>query len=117
MDDRKCCWILVQARSIEKAEDGTETAMSKESKDQFYLKLLAYLQNHDVNDDDDDDSSSSSDNDDDEDEDDPSSASDEVPQPSPKRAFFLFPNRRSSQQRLRPMHSYGRKAHWDTFFG
>ena len=76
--------------------------MSKESKDQLYDKLLAYLQAEDSNNDKDDSSSSSN---------------EENLKPLPKRGFFLFPNRRSNQPRLRPIYSYGRKSHWDTFFG
>lgn len=33
-----------------------------------------------------------------------------------KRRFFLFPLQRTDR-RARPLNSYGRKSHWDTFFG
>ena len=34
-----------------------------------------------------------------------------------KRRFFLFPSRRRKHRRYRPKYFYGRKSHWDTFFG
>lgn len=76
--------------------------MSTETKDELYEKLLGYLQDQEANNDKEDSSSSSS---------------EENIKPLPKRGFFLFPNRRSNQQRLRPIYTYGRKSHWDTFFG
>jgi hypothetical protein len=75
--------------------------MSKERSDKYYSKLLTYLKNQQENNSNNDDSLSSS--------------TDDTKQSS-KRGFFLFPTRRSSQ-RYRPIYSYGRKSHWDTFFG
>ncbi|UJR35964.1 hypothetical protein I4U23_028705 [Adineta vaga] len=37
--------------------------------------------------------------------------------PITKRGFLFFPDRRSTKRHYRPMYSYGRKSHWDTFFG
>jgi len=100
--------LSVQARSIDKIESGTENEMSKEPDDnEKYLKLLTYLNNQETN----------NHNDDDDVNNDSSSSSTEDVQQFPKRGFFLFPNRRSSSQRYRPIYSYGRKSHWDTFFG
>jgi hypothetical protein len=99
---------LVQARPIDKIESGIETAMSEEENDkpsffEKYSKLLTYLKNQETNIDNDDSNDLSS------------SSTEDVKQSS-KRAFSLFPNRRSSQ-RYRPIYTYGRKSHWDTFFG
>ncbi len=85
---------LVQARYIESRH---EDQISKESSDKYYSKLLAYLKTQEKNND-------------------LSSDSTEDVRQLPKRGFFLFPTRRSSQ-RYRPIYSYGRKSHWDTFFG
>jgi len=100
--------LSVQARSIDKIESGIENEMSKKPNDkrlssEQYSKLLTYLKNQETNTFNDDDSDSSA------------SSTEDVTQ-LPKRDFFLFSNRRSSQ-RYRPIYSYGRKSHWDTFFG
>jgi hypothetical protein len=100
---------LVQARYIDKIESGTENGISKEPTDKRlpskqYFKFLTYLKNQETNIYNDDDSDSSG-------------SSTEDIKLLPKRGFFLFPNRRSSSQRYRPIYSYGRKSHWDTFFG
>jgi hypothetical protein len=99
---------LVQARSPDKLESGNENEMSKNTDDkqifsERYSKLLTYLKNRGTNFYKDDSSDSSS------------SDTDDVKQLS--KRFFLFPARRSSSQRYRPIYSYGRKSHWDTFFG
>ncbi|CAF2650409.1 unnamed protein product [Rotaria sp. Silwood2] len=95
---------LVQARFIDKLESDEQT-----DKEEFpiekYSKLLTYLKNHrqytyDNNNNNNDLSSSST---------------EDVIQ-LPKRSFFLFPNRRSTKKN-RPTSIYGRKSHWDTFFG
>jgi hypothetical protein len=96
---------LVQARSINTIKSGSESEMSKKTneKQQFpiqYADLLRYLMNHQKTYDDNDVSSSST----------------EDVKLLPKRGFFLFPDRRSSQKH-RPTYTYGRKSHWDTFFG
>lgn len=91
----------MQARSIDQIESGMENEMSNEPNDKQYSKFLTYLKNHDTNFDTDDSSSDSIEN----------------VTPLSKRNFFLFPSRRSSQPRYRPIYSYGRKSHWDTFFG
>ncbi len=91
---------LVQARSIDKIESDNENSMSKDSIDEDYSKLLKYLKTRKTNYDNNDSSSSST---------------EDIKQLH-KRGFFLIPNRRSSQ-RYRPIYSYGRKSHWDTFFG
>lgn len=81
-------WILlVHSRSI---ESDSESDMGKKVIDKSYSKYLTYLKRHENNHDDE--------------------------KQLPKRDFFLFPSRRSSQ-RYRPIYSYGRKSHWDTFFG
>jgi len=82
--------------------------MSKEPNDKQhfskqYSKFLKYLKNQETNIYNDDNSDSSA-------------SSTEDIKLLPKRGFFLFPNRRSSP-RYRPIYSYGRKSHWDTFFG
>lgn len=82
--------------------------MSKETNDKRrfadeYSKLLTYLKNQETTNDNEDDNDSSS------------NSAENIKQ-MPKRGFFLFPSRRSSQ-RYRPVYSYGRKSHWDTFFG
>ena len=79
--------------------------MSK--KDNFnerYSRLLAYLKNQKPN-------TYNNNNDDS-----ASTSSEDIKQ-LPKRGFFLFPDRRSSQRHRQPTYSYGRKSHWDTFFG
>lgn len=86
-----------------------ESEMSKDNNDkqsilEAYSKLLKYLKTqeriHSY-----------------EDNNDSSSNSAENIKQMPKRGFFLFPSRRSSQRYRPPIYSYGRKSHWDTFFG
>lgn len=88
--------FLVYCRSIDTIESGSETDMGKNTLDKSYSKYLTYLKRHDN-------------------EYKMTNNQDEGKQ-LPKRDFFLFPSRRSSQ-RYRPVYSYGRKSHWDTFFG
>ncbi len=86
--------VLVQARSVVSRH---ENEISKQHSDKYNSKLLSYLTSQLENDD-------------------ASVDSTENNRQLPKRGFFLFPTRRSSQ-RYRPIYTYGRKSHWDTFFG
>lgn len=88
--------LTVCTRSIDKIEGDSGTDMDKKTIDKSYSKYLTYLKRHDSD-------YVSTNNHDEE-------------KQSPKRDFFLFPSRRSSK-RYRPIYSYGRKSHWDTFFG
>ncbi|CAF0752523.1 unnamed protein product [Rotaria sp. Silwood1] len=93
---------LAQARPFDN-NDLDVQADKQEFPFEQYSKLLTYLKNHRQNFYDNDNNDLSS-----------SSAEDVIQ--LPKRAFFLFPNRRSTQKN-RPITFYGRKSHWDTFFG
>ena len=92
---------IVQTRSIDPIEsdvNNVESNARQFSSDQI-TQFLTYLKHQ------------SRDNDND-----LSSSDKEDVKPISKRGFFLFPTRRSSQK-YRPTYSYGRKSHWDTFFG
>ncbi|CAF0729982.1 unnamed protein product [Rotaria sordida] len=97
--------LYIQARYIDRLESNVQTD-EQEFPSEEYSKLLTYLTNHRNN---------IYYNDNNNHNDLSSSNTEDVIQLA-KRAFFLFPNRRSTQKK-RPTYFYGRKSHWDTFFG
>ena len=97
---------------MDKIGSSFETRMLEDQNDERfpikeYLKLLKYLKNQKMR--------IRNNNNHNNDESSPNNTQDDDKQLL-KRGFFLFPNRRSSQ-RHRPIYFYGRKSHWDTFFG
>ncbi|CAF4002832.1 unnamed protein product [Rotaria magnacalcarata] len=99
---------LVQARSIAslKSDERIETFRKHDDNgfhSEKYYKFLRRLLNHRMN-------AYSEDNDD------LSSRTIGDASVLMKRGSFLFPSR-TSIKRYRPTHIYGRKSHWDTFFG
>ncbi|CAM4856308.1 unnamed protein product [Rotaria socialis] len=100
--------LYVQARSIAglKSDERIETFRKHDDKgfhSEKYYKLLRHLLNHRMNIYN-------------EDNDDLSSRTKGDASVLLKRSNFLFPSR-ASIKRYRPTHAYGRKSHWDTFFG
>ncbi|CAF1197860.1 unnamed protein product [Adineta steineri] len=105
--------LFVQTRYTDQRQsdvelDTTNEQNAKQLSFEQYLKLLISLQNQQANNDDNVNNS---------DELSSSSTDDDHDKPLSKRGFFLFPDRRSTKRQNRPIYTYGKKSHWDTFFG
>ena len=99
-------FFLVQVQSFESQPNELAASKRKVHRADLDRSLLAQLKNRRV----------SSQNSNDGDDDQQLRSMDVDKSVAVERRFFLFPSRRTSR-RSRPNSSYGRKAHWDTFFG
>ncbi|CAF1231850.1 unnamed protein product [Rotaria sp. Silwood1] len=113
--------LCVPAGSIENNEPASKVSRKNIVELPSYSKLLTLLKNRERKfyQDDADDSSSSQNDDDDSNS---NQKDNDMPHKreqltSENRRFFMFPGQQSSGHRNRPPPTYGRRPHWDTFFG